>query len=98
MSEESETPPPAEEEKPAPAGVNRIVLIGALVGGLLAGAGAGMFGLGPMLAKRSGYVVDKQLLAAADSAAADEKEKTKGGEEGKEGESTSTIHTIDNII
>jgi flagellar FliL protein len=98
MSDETETPPPAEEEKPSSGGVKRIVLVGALVGGLLAGAGAGMFALGPMLARKSGYVVDPTLLAAADSAKANEAPTSKGGEEGKEGESTSTIHTIDNII
>ncbi|MFN8571761.1 MAG: flagellar basal body-associated FliL family protein [Gemmatimonadaceae bacterium] len=95
MSEE--TAPPAEgEAKAASKGPKGIVLIGALAGGLLLGAAGGLFALGPMLAKKSGYVVHPDSLAADSS----EAEAATGGHEGgKEGEAAaSTVYLIDNVI
>lgn len=55
MAEETAAPSEG-EAKPAPKGPKGIILILGLVVGLLAGAAGGLFALGPMLAKKSGYV------------------------------------------
>jgi len=94
MSEETTTPPEGDAKPAAKGGPKGIILIAALVGGLLAGATGGLFALGPMLAKKSGYVVAKH---AADSTEAEGDGKHKGGE-GKEGETVSTVYVIDNVI
>ncbi len=96
MSEETATPAEG-EAKPASKGPKGIVLIGALVGGLLLGAAGGLFALGPMLAKKSGYVVHPDSLAADSTEA--EAEGGGGHEGGKEGEgAASTVYLIDNVI
>jgi len=92
MAEETAAPPEG-EAKPASRGPKGIVLIASLVGGLLAGAAGGLFALGPLLAKKSGYVVPAHT--GADSVEADGEHK---GAEGKEGGAVSTVYTIDNII
>ncbi len=104
----SDQPAPAAEggEAPVNAGPKGVVLIGALVGSLLIGGAAGVFAVGPMLAKKSGYVVSP---AAHDSAGGDaEAEGDGGGEhaapaggehgEGGEGGAASNLHLIDNLV
>lgn len=110
MSDSPETQ--AEGQAPAPkAGPRGAVLIGALVGTLLVGGAAGFLAVGPVIAKKSGYVVK---AAAADSgeegaaaegedgAAAEGESAAEGGEHGaaKEGEggAESTVHLIDNLV
>ncbi|MFN8582712.1 MAG: flagellar basal body-associated FliL family protein [Gemmatimonadaceae bacterium] len=91
-----EAAPPAEgEAKPPSKGPKGVVLIGALAGGLLLGAAGGLFALGPMLAKKSGYTVHPDSLAADSSEAEGESGKKAGG---KEGEAASTVYLIDNVI
>ena len=51
-------------EASAKAGPKGVVLIGALVGSLLIGGAAGVFAVGPMLAKKSGYVVTAAAAAS----------------------------------
>lgn len=98
------TPPPTEGAAPAkkkpPKGA---LLVGVLVAALIAGTGSGMFVIGPMLAKKSGYVV----APLPDSAGGEQgegggHETTGGGEHGgKEGEggaSASNLHLIDNLV
>lgn len=97
MSEDTTTPPEG-EAKPASKGPKGIVLIGALAGGLLLGAAGGLFALGPMLAKKSGYAVLPDSMLADST----EGEGESGGGEhsgGKEGEAAaSTVYLIDNVI
>jgi flagellar FliL protein len=47
--------PPTKKGKPG------LILIGALVGGLVAGAAAGLFAVGPMVARSSGYAVTEEM-------------------------------------
>ncbi|HNV73881.1 MAG TPA: flagellar basal body-associated FliL family protein [Gemmatimonadaceae bacterium] len=93
-------------EAPAKAGPKGVVLIGALVGTLLIGGAAGLFAVGPMLAKKSGYVVS---AAGADSAAADgghgdaaAAEGDAGGHgeaaAGGEGGAAANLHLVDNLV
>lgn len=105
----SDQPAAAAEDGEAPAkvGPKGVVLIGALVGSLLIGAAAGVFAVGPMLAKKSGYVVSP---AAHDAESADaegegggEHAAPSGGEhgeggEGGEGGAASNLHLIDNLV
>jgi flagellar FliL protein len=88
------------ETKPAAKGPKSVLLIGAMVGGLLLGGAGGVFALGPMLAKRSGYTVADSVRKAMDTALAEEAGKEEGGHAGKEGEgeAASTVHMIDNVI
>lgn len=95
MAEETAAPSDG-EAKPEAKGPKGVILIIALVGGLLAGAAGGLFALGPMLAKKSGYVVTPH--DGADSTAAQGEGEEHKGSEGKEGEAVSTVYTIDNII
>lgn len=104
MSEQSEAP--AETgDAPIKAGPKGVVLIGALIGSLVIGGAAGVFAVGPIVAKKSGYVV---VPVAHDSAAAQGDEASGGGEHapagehsaGKEGEGggSSNMHLIDNLV
>ncbi|MEP7344753.1 MAG: flagellar basal body-associated FliL family protein [Gemmatimonadaceae bacterium] len=95
MAEDTATPVEG-EAKAAAKGPKSLILIGAIGGGLLLGVIGGMFALGPMLAKKSGYAVVPPT--AADSAASAEESggEHKGG--GKEGEAASTMYVIDNVI
>jgi flagellar FliL protein len=91
----------------AKTGPNKMIVIGALVGGLLAGVGAGMFVLGPKLAPPP----TAEELAAAEGPEDGKKEK-KGkkdkhpkeekkaeGEHGKEGEAAALpVMKLDNLI
>lgn len=94
-------------EAPAKAGPKGVVLIGALVGSLLIGGAAGVFAVGPMLAKKSGYVVAPH--AAGDSTAAEGEgdaaaaehggEAAAGEHGGKEGEAAAgNLHLVDNLV
>lgn len=101
----SQEPAPAAAEgteaKPAAKGTKSVLLIAALAGGLLFGAAGGLFALGPMLSKRSGYVVSDSLKHVMDSTLAEEKGEGEGGGHGGkegEGEAASTVHLIDNVI
>ena len=101
MSDPLENPAEGGAPPPAKSGPKGAVLIGALVGSLVLGGAAGMFAVGPLVAKKSGYVVLPH--PAGDSATAEgegEKSSEKGGEKekGKEGESASSLHLIDNLV
>lgn len=100
MSEEVEAP--AEAEAPPKKGPKGAVLVGALVGTLLLGSAAGVFAVGPMIVKKSGYdvVPGAHGAASGDSAAAEGEDAAAGGEDaGKEGEATgSALHLIDNLV
>lgn len=95
-----ETPPPeGEPAKPIKKAPKGAVLIGVLVGGLAVGVGGGLFAIGPMVARSSGYVV------TVDSTHAEGEEGAEGGEHGaaaggKEGEAAgaSNLHLIDNLV
>ncbi|MEP7384145.1 MAG: flagellar basal body-associated FliL family protein [Gemmatimonadota bacterium] len=97
---EHPAPPAVGEEAPAKAGPKGVVLIGALVGSLLLGGAAGAFAVGPMLAKKAGYVV----VPSADEghgagAEAEHVAPAEGGHgEGGEGTATSNLHLIDNLV
>ena len=86
MAEQPEAPAAA-EEVPVQTGPKGVVLIGALVGTLLLGGAAGVFAIGPMIAKKAGYAValhpDSAVHGGASGGATAE-----GGEHGsgKEGE------------
>ncbi len=86
-------PPEGAEASPPKKGKSGIVLIGTLVGGLVVGVAAGLFAVGPMMAKSSGYVVP--VGAETDSAAAEG-----GGEHGEaKGEgAAASVHLIDNLV
>ena len=111
MSDET---PQAGAEHPAPAkkAPKGVILIGALVGGLVVGAAAGLFAVGPIVAKRAGYVA-KPAAAHAEGeegaegetaegeTASGEHAAAAGGEHGgKDGEGapTSNLHLIDNLV
>lgn len=107
MSEQAAAPEGG--EAPAKAGPKGVVLIGALIGSLLIGGAAGVFAVGPMLAKKSGYVVTKHAESADGEAAADgeapaegEAAPAEGGghEAAKEGEggASSNLHLVDNLV
>jgi flagellar protein FliL len=65
MSDETPAAEPATDAAaPTPKkGKPGVVLIGALVGGLVAGVAGGLFGVGPMVARSSGYVVTPEMQA-----------------------------------
>jgi len=90
--------PSTEEEAPPKTGPKGVVLIGALLGSLLIGAAAGIFAVGPVLAKKSGFVVDHAAAgASADSSHAEgDSTASEGGAEG-EG-ATANLHLIDNLV
>jgi flagellar FliL protein len=69
----ADAPPPAKKSKAG------LVLIGSLVGGLVAGAAAGLFAVGPLVARSSGYVVTEEMQARLDAQA----KLTPGGEHGE---------------
>ncbi len=110
MSENAE--PAAEGEAPVKkAGPKGVVLIGALVGGLVAGAAGGLFAVGPMVAKSSGYVVTASK-EGEDGEEGGDGEHEAGDEEGGEGEhapaegehkegeaaGASALHVVDNLV
>ena len=99
MSEEVEAP--AEAEAPPKKGPKGAVLVGALVGTLLLGSAAGVFAIGPMIVKKSGYdvVPGAHGSAAGDSAAVGEDGAAGGEDGGKEGEvAGSALHLVDNLV
>ena len=64
MSDETPVADAVAEAPPAPPkGKKGIVLIGVLVGGLVAGAAAGLFAVGPVVARTSGYEVSDSMRA-----------------------------------
>jgi flagellar FliL protein len=90
-------------EAPVKAGPKGVVLIGALVGSLLIGGAAGVFAVGPILAKKAGYVVTPSAEGGegADAEAGGEHgAPAAGGEpgEGGKGGSVSNLHLIDNLV
>lgn len=79
-----EEPLPADEAKrPAFA-----LILGGLAGGIAIGAAAGVFLVGPMVARASGFAVG----------APPAHEKAHEGKKGEEGAAKSTIHTIENLV
>lgn len=94
MAASPEPEVPAADEASPGKGASKLMLILAVVGGIAAGAAAGAFAVGPLVAQK---LVPH---AAADSAKVAEGEE--GGEEpgeGKEGEGTAKpVHTIDNLV
>jgi flagellar FliL protein len=102
MSDDTPTPE-VEEAKPARKAPKGAVLIGVLVGGLAVGVGAGLFALGPMVAKSSGYVVTADTTQAEGEGAEGEGEHgaaADGEHTGKEGEAggATNLHLIDNLV
>ncbi|MEO6445751.1 MAG: flagellar basal body-associated FliL family protein, partial [Gemmatimonadaceae bacterium] len=95
MSDESVAP--AENEAPPAKGLKGPVLIGALVGALLLGSAAGVFAVGHMLAKKSGY----NAIPGADSAGA-HGDTAEAGEHGagkdSSGGGANGLHVIDNLV
>ncbi|MBK6486399.1 MAG: flagellar basal body-associated FliL family protein [Gemmatimonadetes bacterium] len=90
---------------PESTGPKGVVLIGALVGSLLIGGAAGVFAVGPMLAKKSGYTVAAAAHAAMadDSAGADDHEAPAEGEHAPDGKAEGSggagnLHLIDNLV
>src|SRR5512147_179880 len=96
-----ETPPPeGEPAKPARKAPKGAVLIGVLVGGLAVGVAGGLFAIGPMVARSSGYAVTADSTHAEGEEGA-EGEGAAGGEHGgKEGEAAgaTNLHLIDNLV
>jgi len=97
MSEPNDRPseggdPPA---KGAPRGG---ILIGALVGSLVLGAAAGLLAIGPMVARKAGYVSVAHAATGAEDGDAEGKADGEHGEakEGEEG--ATTLHLIDNLV
>ncbi len=100
MSEQP-APPPEGEEAPGKSGPKGVVLIGALVGSLAIGAAAGIFAVGPIAAKKAGYVVtapDSAAAAHGEGEAADSADQGGEGAEGGEGGAASNLHLIDNLV
>lgn len=94
-------------EAPVKAGPKGVVLIGALVGSLLIGGAAGVFAVGPILAKKSGYVVTPgaheadSTEAEGEGGGGGEHAAPSGGEHGEGGEgggAASNLHLIDNLV
>ena len=86
--------PAADEASPAK-GASKLMLILAVVGGIAAGAAAGAFAVGPLVAQKL-----VPHAAGADSAKVAEGEEGEGEHgEGKEGEGAAKpVHTIDNLV
>lgn len=82
---------PAAEESRSP-GLG--LVIGGIAGGLAIGAAAGVFLLGPMVARASGYAPG----AASSAAAKHGEKKDEEGKHGEEGAAKSTIHNVDNLV
>lgn len=103
MAEQPDTPAAA-EEVPVQTGPKGVVLIGALVGTLLLGGAAGVFAIGPMIAKKAGYAVALHPDSAAHGGAsgganAESGEHGSGKEgEGSGGGAASNLHLIDNLV
>ncbi|GLC25371.1 flagellar basal body-associated FliL family protein [Roseisolibacter agri] len=93
-SPESEVPA-ADEASPAK-GASKLTLILAVVGGIAAGAAAGAFAVGPLVAQKL-VPHAAAAAAAADSAKLAEGE-AEHGEEGAEGAAAKPVHTIDNLV
>lgn len=94
---------PAEgEEAPAKSGPKGVVLIGALLGSLAIGAAAGLFAIGPMAARKAGYVVTVSDSAAAHGEGGEGDATGHGAEgeggEGGEGGAAANLHLIDNLV
>lgn len=88
------------EEAPVKTGPKGVVLIGALLGSLAIGAAAGLFAVGPMAARKAGYVVaahDSTAGEHGEGAAADSTGH-EDGEAGGEGGAASNLHLIDNLV
>lgn len=89
MSENQEVAAEA-EAAPAKRAPKGMILIGTLVGGLLAGTAAGLFAVGPMVARSSGYAV------VADSTP---KDSAGGHGEGTAGATdVPSVYLIDNMV
>lgn len=102
MSEQAAAPAEG-EGTPERTGPKGVVLIGALVGSLLIGGAAGVFAVGPMLAKKSGYAVAPSAHAAAsddstdDSADGEEHDAPADGK-GEAAAGGGNLHLIDNLV
>jgi len=98
MAASPEPEVPAADEASPGKGASKLMLILAVVGGIAAGAAAGAFAVGPLVAQK----LVPHVASAADSAGAHgEEEEAAEGEhgEGKEGESAAKpVHTIDNLV
>jgi len=89
---------PAEDgATPAKAGPKGVVLIGALVGSLLIGGAAGVFAVGPMLAKKSGYVIPPPSAEGEDGATEDA-HADPAAEGAAPGGAAANLHLIDNLV
>lgn len=101
---ETESPPAegagAEGEAPAKSGPKGIVLIGALVGSLLAGAAGGLFAVGPVAAKKYELPDSLKHVVAVDESHGEAAAAGDHGEAGGEGggDATTRILLIDNLV
>ena len=106
MSADAQTPPADSPSK----GKSPVMFILALVIGLAAGAGGGLFVVGPAMAKGIAPVaaphakkkaVAEDEEASSDEASADEEGDDESADEGsskKEGEKASEVYTLDNLV
>lgn len=96
MAASPEPEVPAADEAPPGQGASKLMLILAVVGGIAAGAAAGAFAVGPLVAQK----LVPHAAAAADSAQAHAEAEAEGEHgEGKEGEGAAKpVHTIDNLV
>lgn len=96
MSDATDTA--ANAEGAAKAGPNKMALIGAIVGGLAVGVGAGMFAVGPKVAPAP--TAEQMALIDSVNAEAAKHEKKKGGGhgEGGEGEAAAPLVKLENLI
>jgi flagellar protein FliL len=85
---DQEEAPAATEEAPVKSGPKGFVLIGVLVLSLLAGGAGGAFMVGPMIARKSGYLTDSSAVHG-DSAASGEGHGEAAG---------ANLHLIDNLV
>jgi len=93
----------AEGEAPPPkAGPKGVVIIAALVGSLLMGGAAGVFAVGPIVAKKSGYVIVASAHDdSSDGESAAAGEYARSGEEpggAEAGGGAGNQHLIDNLV
>ncbi|MCC6316081.1 MAG: flagellar basal body-associated FliL family protein [Gemmatimonadaceae bacterium] len=104
MSDAPEAAPEATDVPKAKKPPKGAVLIGALVGGLVIGVAGGLFAVGPMVAKSSGYVVTADTTHAEGEGEAADGEHgaaAAAGEHAPEGEGgggAPNLHLIDNLV
>lgn len=98
MSDDSAIPQDSDEApSPVPDGPKGVVILGALIGSVVIGVAAGLFAVGPMVAKKSGFAVT-DAHAAADSAGAGDSSDAGDADAREDGETSVNVHLIDNLV